>query len=130
MSGSVDEASPPKSGWRCRVGPMNWMYPAEPGSTGADRMSRFHQFVAGKSGNGPGSGPFATGPLVCARRAAPAQKSPMTRRFEKRRATDPPFSSLEETAEYTFGGYPGTRVGKGCALAPGIASRRNGVFED
>src|SRR5438552_610010 len=63
-------APEPKSGWRLRVPPllMKEMYEAEPASTGQEVMSRFHQFVAGKSGKGPGRAPLATGP----RPAAPA----------------------------------------------------------
>src|SRR5436190_13020795 len=57
------DSSPPKSGWSLRVPPllMKLMYPAEPGSTGAVEMSRFHQLVAGRSGSGPGNAPPATG---------------------------------------------------------------------
>ena len=52
---------PPKSGCMRRVDPMNEMYAAEAGSTGAADTSRFHQLLGGNSG---GSGP----PLVLAAR--------------------------------------------------------------
>src|SRR5262245_24388968 len=37
---------------------MNAMNAAEPGSTGAPEMSRFHQLDRGKSGSGGGTGPL------------------------------------------------------------------------
>ena len=51
------ETSPPKSGWSGRVTPMKLMKFAELGSRGALEMSRFHQFVGGKRGRGPGRVP-------------------------------------------------------------------------
>src|SRR5262245_11464193 len=52
------ETSPPKSGCRPRDAPMKVMKLADAGSTGAVDMSTFHQFDAGNSGSGVGSGPF------------------------------------------------------------------------
>ena len=53
MSGPVEEASPPKSGWSERVAPMKPMYPALPASTGALDTSRF-PVVRGEQREGPG----------------------------------------------------------------------------
>src|ERR1700682_6656848 len=90
---------------------MNWTKAAEPGSTGADWMSRFHQFEGGKSGKGPGRGPLAPGPPpVCGSIAAAARKSPKRRRFEKRRGA---MGSLSRAAEKgpkgLLGNHPGAR---------------------
>src|SRR5215831_11188637 len=57
------DASPPKSGWRCRALPllMKAMKLAEDGSTGAAEISVFHQLSDGNSGSGAGGGAPSTG---------------------------------------------------------------------
>src|SRR6516165_6799529 len=57
MSCPPGVTSPPKSGCRERLDPMNEMYAADCGSMGALEMSVFHQLSGGKIGSGPGIGP-------------------------------------------------------------------------
>src|SRR5262245_29259728 len=58
MSIEPGAASPPKSGCSDREGPpMNVMNAADPLSTGAPLMSRFHQLLGGNSGSGGGNVP-------------------------------------------------------------------------
>src|SRR5260221_4230449 len=74
--------SPRKWGGSRRFPPllMKEMRAAELESTGAPLTSMFHQLVGGKSGNGPGSAPLATGPVSAAADSAVlATRGAMTR---------------------------------------------------
>src|SRR5713226_5380549 len=117
------ETSPPKSGCIAVPAPMNAMYVAEFGSTGAALMSAFHQFVGGNSGSGPGRGP----PSVAAHAVAAVATAPRrTMGASRRWTTTPPNrpglkarpGATEHTPAEACGSdvYSGVRPGQTGAL--------------